>query len=58
MATDILERIRHKLIKGNNITIGLNPDTKAKADHQPYALSKGATHGIVLHNELCGYCAT
>src|SRR5262245_62102127 len=29
MATDMLESMGHKLIEGNNVTISLNPDTKA-----------------------------
>jgi len=28
----VLESMGHKLIEGNNMTISLNPDTKAEAD--------------------------
>ena len=58
MATDILESLGHKLIEGNNVTISLNPDTKAEADRLYKELSIGVTDGVAPHDEFWGYWGT
>jgi PhnB protein len=58
MATDLLESMGNKLIEGNNITISLNPDTRAEADRLYNELSAGATDGIAPHDEFWGYWGT
>ena len=58
MATDMLESMGHKLIEGNNVTISLNPDTKAEADRLYNELSQGGTDGVAPHEEFWGYWGT
>ena len=58
MATDMLESMGHKLIEGNNVTISLNPDTKAEADRLYTELSQGGTGGVAPHDEFWGYWGT
>ena len=58
MATDILESMGHRLIEGNNMTISLNPDTKAEADRLYKALSIDITDGVAPHDEFWGYWGT
>ena len=58
MATDILESMGHKLIQGNNVTISLNPDTKAEADRLYKELSPGGADDVAPHDEFWGYWGT
>ena len=58
MATDMLESMGHKLIEGNNVTLSLNPDTKAEADRLYKELSQGGTEGVAPHDEFWGYWGT
>jgi len=58
MGTDVLESMEHKLKEGNNITISLNPDTKAEADKLYKELSEGGAEGIAPHDEFWGYWGT
>jgi PhnB protein len=43
MGTDIPESMGYPLTEGNNITLGLHPDTRAEADALFAALSAGGT---------------
>ncbi|ANI88476.1 glyoxalase [Arachidicoccus ginsenosidimutans] len=58
MASDMLESFGHKLVEGNNVTISLNPDTKAEADRLYKELSTGITDGVAPHDEFWGYWGT
>lgn len=58
MATDMLASMGHKLIEGNNVTISLNPDTKAEADRLYNDLSQGGADGVAPHDEFWGYWGT
>ncbi|MCB0715290.1 MAG: VOC family protein [Chitinophagaceae bacterium] len=58
MATDMLESMGHKLIEGNNVTISLNPDTKAEADRLFNALAEGDKNAVAPHDEFWGYWGT
>jgi PhnB protein len=55
MASDMLESMGHKLLEGNNVTISLNPDTRADADRLYKALSEGGSEGVAPHEEFWGY---
>jgi len=46
------------LIEGNNVTLSLNPDTKAEADRLYKELSHGGTEGVAPHDEFWGYWGT
>jgi PhnB protein len=43
MGTDMLESLGHELRIGNNVTINLEPDTRAEADRLYAALSEGGS---------------
>lgn len=58
MGTDMLESMGHTLIEGNNVTISLNPDTKAEADRLYNELSQGGAEGVAPHDEFWGYWGT
>src|SRR6185295_15384912 len=58
MATDMLESMGHKLIEGNNVTISLNPDTKAEADQLYKDLTSGGADSVAPHDEFWGYWGT
>ena len=58
MATDMLESMGHKLIEGNNVTISLNPDSKAEADRLYKEPSQGGSDGVAPHDEFWGYWGT
>ena len=58
MATDMLESMGHKLVEGNNVTISLNPDTKAEADRLYKELAEGGSDGVAPHDEFWGYWGT
>ena len=55
MGTDVLESMGQKLIVGNNVTISLNPDTKAEADRLYNELSNGGKDSVAPHDEFWGY---
>ncbi|HVM86651.1 MAG TPA: VOC family protein [Puia sp.] len=55
MATDMLESSGHKLKIGNNVTINLEPDTKAEADRLFNELSKGGSDIAPMRDEFWGY---
>lgn len=57
MATDVLESMG-PLIEGNNVTISLNPDTKAEADRLYEGLSEGGSDTVAPHDEFWGYWGT
>lgn len=57
MATDVLESMG-RLVEGNNITISLNPDTRAEADKLYQGLSEGGTDTVAPHDEFWGYWGT
>ncbi|MBS1947229.1 MAG: VOC family protein [Bacteroidetes bacterium] len=58
MGTDMIESMGHKLIQGNNVTISLNPDTKAEADRLFKELSDGGPESVAPHDEFWGYWGT
>jgi len=58
MATDMLESMGHKLVEGNNVTLSLNPDSKAEADRLYKELSQGGSDGVAPHDEFWGYWGT
>ena len=58
MASDILESMGHQLKEGNNVTISLNPDTKAEADRLFKGLSNGEKDAVAPHDEFWGYWGT
>ena len=55
MGTDMLESMGHVLKIGNNMTIGLEPDTKEEADRIYNALSQGGSECVAPHDEFWGY---
>ncbi len=54
MGTDMLESMGQKVIIGNNTTINLEPDSRAKTERLFNALSKGATHVAPLQDMFWG----
>ena len=58
MATDMLESMGHKLVEGNNVTLSLNPDSKAEADRLYKELSQDGSDGVAPHDEFWGYWGT
>lgn len=58
MATDVLKCMGQKLVEGNNVTISLNPDTKAEADRLYNELSQNGSDGVAPHDEFWGYWGT
>ncbi|TMK60926.1 MAG: VOC family protein [Actinobacteria bacterium] len=55
MATDMLESMGHQLAIGNNVTINLEPDTRAEADRLYAALSDGGSDATGLQEMPWGY---
>jgi len=54
MGTDALESMQHKLTLGNNISINLEPDSRAEADRLFAALSEGGTADMPLQDMFWG----
>jgi len=54
MGTDALESMQHKLTFGNNISINLEPDSRAEADRLFAALSEGGTADMPLQDMFWG----
>jgi PhnB protein len=50
MATDMLESMGHSIIVGNNMSINLEPDTRAETDRLFAALSAGAEDCMPLQD--------
>ena len=48
MATDFLESMGHQLQIGNNVSINLEPDTRAETERLFAALSEGSDEGAPL----------
>jgi PhnB protein len=54
MATDMVESMGHELKIGNNVTINLEPDTRAETDRLYEALSHGGTDGSGMQDMFWG----
>jgi PhnB protein len=54
MATDMLESMGHELRIGNNVTINLEPDTRAETDRLYEALSAGSSDGTGMQDMFWG----
>lgn len=55
MGTDMLESMGHELKIGNNVTINLEPDTRAETDRLYSALSEGGSESTGLSQMPWGY---
>jgi PhnB protein len=58
IGTDVLASMGQELEVGNNVTVLLEPDTRAEADRIYGALSKGATESTGLHQMPWAYTGT
>lgn len=54
MGTDVLESMGHELRLGNNVTLNLEPDTRAETERLYAALSDGATDATGLQEMFWG----
>ena len=54
MATDMVESMGHELKVGNNVTINLEPDTRAETDRLYDALSGGGTDASGMQDMFWG----
>ncbi len=54
MATDMIESMGHELRVGNNVTINLEPDTRAETDRLYEALSSGASENLGMRDMIWG----
>jgi len=54
MGSDAPEQFGFKIIKGNNVLISLNPDTKAETDRLFSALSEGGSVRMALQDTFWG----
>jgi PhnB protein len=55
MGTDMLESLGHQLRIGNNVTINLEPDSRAECDRLYAALSEGGSEGTGMLEVPWGY---
>ncbi len=55
MGTDMLESLGHELRIGNNVTINLEPDTRAETDRLYAALSEGGSESTGLQQMPWAY---
>lgn len=55
MATDMLASMGHELKIGNNVTINLEPDTRAETERLFALLSEGSTEVAPLSDQFWGY---
>lgn len=55
MGTDILESMGHQLRVGNNVTINLEPDTRAETDRLYAALSEGGSESTGMQQMPWAY---
>ncbi len=58
MGTDMLESMGHELRVGNNITVNLEPDTRAETDRLYGALAEGGTDATGMQQMPWGYWGT
>ncbi len=54
MGTDMLESMGHSLARGNNITLNLEPDTRAETDRLYAALSEDGEASVPLQEMFWG----
>jgi PhnB protein len=54
MGTDMVESMGHELVLGNNVTINLEPDTRAETERLYAALSEGGTDTADLQQMFWG----
>lgn len=54
MGTDMLESMGHKLVIGNNVTINLEPDTRAETEKLFNLLSEGGSGIMPLQDQFWG----
>jgi PhnB protein len=55
MGSDMLESMGHELKVGNNVTIGLEPDSRAETDRLYAALSQSGTESTGMQQMPWGY---
>jgi PhnB protein len=55
MATDMVESMGQHLRVGNNVTINLEPDTRAETDRLYAALSEGGSESVAMQEVPWGY---
>jgi PhnB protein len=55
MGTDIVESMGHELRIGNNVTINVEPDTRAETDRLYRALSEGGSESTGMQDMPWGY---
>jgi PhnB protein len=55
MGTDIVESMGHELKIGNNVTVNLEPDTRAETDRLYAALSEGGSDSTGMQDVPWGY---
>ena len=55
MGTDMVESMGHQLKIGNNVTINLEPDTRAETDRLYAALSEGGSESTGMSQMPWGY---
>jgi PhnB protein len=55
MGTDMVESMGHELKIGNNVTINLEPDTRAETDRLYAALSEGGSESTGMSQMPWGY---
>jgi PhnB protein len=55
MGTDIVESMGHELKIGNNVTVNLEPDTRAETDRLYAALSEGGSDSTGMQDMPWGY---
>lgn len=54
MGTDVPDGMGFSLNKGNNVSIGLHPDSRAEADRLFAALSEGGSVGMAMTEQFWG----
>jgi PhnB protein len=55
MGTDAMESMGFQIVKGNNVHISLQPDTRAEADRLFAALSPGGSVHMAMAEQFWGY---
>ena len=58
MGTDMVASMGHQLMVGNNVTISLNPDTRAETDRLFAGLSEGGEDCMAPQDMFWGYWGT
>lgn len=54
MGTDVVASMGHQLVAGNNVTINLQPDTRAEADRLHSALGAGGSASMGMFEQFWG----